>query len=143
MKSRFPVKAYIVTVLMSLGIFFLVSSSQSEGANWKEFFQDDYGIYYYDKDSIHYPQQKKTLFGLTAKNKEIVNVWTRRVDKKDGKTGDASIEQIYCIERECAGHWGCGYSLVDPFDNFKEVSKHRAPIEPGSMYESLLKKVCP
>jgi hypothetical protein len=69
MKSSFPVKVFIVAILMLAGIFFLISCLQSEGANWKEFFQDDYGIYYYDKDSIHYPQQKKTLFCLTAKNK--------------------------------------------------------------------------
>jgi hypothetical protein len=133
-------------------IFFLISCSRGEGANWKEYFQDSGGTYYYDKNSIHYPQQKKTLFGITVQNKEIVNVWVRKVGKEDGKTDDATIEQIYCIERECAGHRGCSANpnnvfdinnWHDPLTNVKEVSRKRAPIEPGSMYESLLKKVCP
>jgi major membrane immunogen (membrane-anchored lipoprotein) len=142
MKSRFLAKAYIVTLLMLAVIFFLVSCSKSEGANWKEYFQDSDGTYYYDKDSIHYPQQKKTLFGIAVQNKEIVNVWVRKVSKEDGKTDDATIEQIYCLERECAGHRSpAGFSLYP--DVYKKVSRHREPIEPGSMYESLLKKVCP
>lgn len=116
-------------------IFFLVSCSQSDGANWKEYFQDSEGTYYYDKDSIHYPQQKKTLFGITVQNKEIVNVWTRNT-YKDGNH-DARLKQIYCAERACKG---CG--LINPWEKGVEGYK-KAPIEPGSMYESLLKKVCP
>jgi len=141
MKSRFLVKTYIVALLIFAGIFFLVSCSQSEGENWKKYSQDSEATYYYDKGSIHYPQQKKTLLGITVQNKEIVNVWTREVSKKDGKIGDAMIEQISCIERQYAGHRSeRTFSL---YDNVKELPKTRAPIEPGSLYESLLKKVCP
>ena len=144
MKSIFLVNTYIVALLMFTVIFFFISCSQSESGNWKEYFQDSGGTYSYDKNRIHYPQQKKTLFGITIQNKEIVNVWVRKVRKEDGKTDDATIEQIYCIEKECAGHRGCGNDgIINPWDTGKELSKKRASIEPSSMYESLLKKVCP
>lgn len=61
--------------MLSLGVMTL-SPLQGQCENWKKFFEDGDGTYYYDKDSIHYRQQKKIL-GLTVKNKEIVNVWTK------------------------------------------------------------------
>ena len=138
MKSRFPVRAYVVALLMSAGIFFFISCSQSEGGNWKEYFQDTESTYYYYNDSIHYPQQKKTLLGITVHNKEIVNVWTRWTSKKDGEIGKAWRKQIYCAERECKG---CG--LVSPLSTGFSDSDRKEAIEPGSEDEGLLKKVCP
>src|SRR5664280_3204498 len=41
MKSRFPVRAYIAALLMSAGIFFLVSCSQNESENGKKYSQAD------------------------------------------------------------------------------------------------------
>lgn len=124
-------------IFFFLLVMMVVTTSQGQCENWKEFFKDDDGIYYYDKDSIHYPKTKKNIFGLTVRDKEIVNVWIRWVDKL-GKSGEGHIVRIYCVERECMGCWG---SFSDPWS--KGVSGSREPIEPCSLDESLLKKVCP
>jgi hypothetical protein len=109
----------------------ILTASQGQCENWKEFFKDGDTAWYYDKDSIHYPKQKKSIFGLTVQNKEIVNVWTRR------GFGVSILTQIYCVERECEG---CG-RLIFPDSN--KIYGIRESIEPGSWGESLLKKVCP
>lgn len=113
-----------------------LTSSQGQCENWKEYFQDNETTYYYDKDSIHYPQQKKIL-GITVRNKEIVNVWTRWTSKKDVYTSYTLLKQIYCEERECKG---CGFidSRVKGVEGYE-----KEPIKPSSEAESLLKKVCP
>jgi hypothetical protein len=81
---------------------------------------------------------KKTIFGLTVKNKEIVNVWTRWTSKKDVNTGYTWRKQIYCEERECKG---C--DSISPFSTSFSDSDRKEAIEPGTEAESLLKKVCP
>jgi hypothetical protein len=143
------VKVFVVAVMISVGIFFLISCSQSEGGNWKEFFKDKHTIWQYDKSSIHYPQQKKIL-GFTVRNKEIVNVWMR-YNKDSAELSNAILTRIYCVERAYKGasliHFSGDdwYPLVWP-DLPNSVSNDRVkpdPIEPGSPYESLLKKVCP
>jgi hypothetical protein len=110
--------------------------------NWKEFYKDGGEIWQYDKDSIHYPEQKKNIFGITVRDKNIVNVWIRI--GKSGGFEEAFLTRIYCIERKCSG-WDCdkdGVDIRDPYG--KELfDKLRDPIKPGSKYEILLKKVCP
>jgi hypothetical protein len=138
MKSRFLVKAYFVALLMLAVIFFLIACSQSEGANWKQYFQDDDTNYFYDKDSIHYPMTKKKILGLTVRNKEIVNVWTRWTSKKDVNNSYTYLLQIYCEERECKG---CDF--IDPRAKGGVEGYEKVPIKPSSEAESLLKKVCP
>jgi hypothetical protein len=131
--------SYILLKKISIFGFLLavivLTTSQGQCENWKEFFKDSDEIWQYDKDSIHYPQQKK-IMGLTVRNKEIVNVSTRNNSGRNEKMGEAWMVRVYCVERECVG---CG--LFDPW--FKKLSGSREPIEPGSLYESLLKKVCP
>jgi hypothetical protein len=84
---------YVLLALM------ILAPSQGQCENWKEYFKDGSTVWQYDKDSIHYPHLKKTIFGLTARNKEIVNVWQRQIDKKSGKIGDSSLMTIYCATR--------------------------------------------
>ncbi|MDO9229759.1 MAG: hypothetical protein Q7U03_09355 [Syntrophales bacterium] len=108
---------------------------QGQCEDWKEYFNDGVGTFYYDKDSIHYPEQKKIL-GFTVKNKEIVNVWTKIKYRASGEN-DTQLTRIYCLERECMNCAG----MVNLFS--KELSGRKEPIEPGSWGESLLKKVCP
>lgn len=124
---------FIVCLLLALMV---LTTSQGQCENWKEFFKDGNRTCYYDKDSIHYPKLKKTIFGLTVRDKEIVNVWTR---DKGERSGDALLTRIYCVERECDGYCSNG-GLVFP-DN--ELSGSPELIKPGSWGESLLKKVCP
>ena len=112
-----------------------LSPSQGQCENWKEFFKDGDSTYYYDKDSIHYPQQKKIL-GFTVNNKEIVNVWTKIKYRASGEN-DTQLTRIYCLERECMNCVG----MVNLFS--KELSGRKEPIEPGSRGESLLINVCP
>lgn len=115
----------------------VLAPSQGQCENWKEFFKDGNGVWQYDKDSIHYPKQKKTLFGLTVRNKEIVNVWVRYE-----KSGSGQMTRIYCAERECDN---CGFSFgsVNPWIESEKISVERESIKPGSWGEGLLKKVCP
>jgi len=101
-----------------------LAPSQGRCENWKEFFKDGDTIWQYDKDSIHYPKTKKNIFGITVRDKDIVNVWIRWIDKK--YYGEAFIERIYCAERK-----------------FDGVFALQESIAPGSNEESLLKKVCP
>ena len=115
-------------------IFFLLavttlSPSQGQCEKWKEFFKDGDATWQYDKDSIHYPITKKNILSLTVRNKEIVNVWVRWIDKKF--YGPAFLVTIYCADRECDG------CISMP------IRGNREHIEPGSNDESLLKKVCP
>lgn len=112
-----------------------LAPSTGQCENWKEFFKDGDTTWQYDKDSINYPQQKK-IMGLTVRNKKIVDVWTRWIEKS-GRSGKVSIVRVYCVERECDG---CGGLIL--WDS-KKLSGRREPIEPGSWGESLLKKVCP
>jgi hypothetical protein len=126
-----------------------LTPSQGQCENWKEFHKDGDRIWYYDKDSIHYPQTKKNIFGLTVQNKEIVNVWTYY--KESAGFSDSRITRIYCAERVCQG---CGFMKQDPSSlqrddlkfldlQYKGPDGPREPIEPGSGGESLLKKICP
>lgn len=117
-------KMFIISFFLLAAL--TLSPSQGQCENWKEFFKDGDTIWQYDRDSIHYPQQKKIL-GLTVRNKDIVNIWIRWIDKK--YRGPAFIERIYCVERE----------LGNPFN----LNLRDEPIKPGSQEESLLKKICP
>ncbi|MBU1054523.1 MAG: hypothetical protein KKC46_11960 [Proteobacteria bacterium] len=113
-----------------------------ECEDWKEYFKDNNGTYYYDKDSIHYPIQKKSIFGLTLQNKEIVNVWTRTKEKATGVIGESYIERIYCLERESMSLSKNPYNLLEGFLE-KQLPGVRVKLEPGSRGESLFKHVCP
>jgi len=115
----------------------VLTTSQGQCENWKKFFKAGDRTWYYDKDSIHYPQQKKIL-GLTVRNKEIVNVWIRY--KESAGFGESILTRIYCRERECDG---CDLNDLDLNPWSKKPSGSREPIEPGSPHETLLKKVCP
>jgi hypothetical protein len=138
MKSRFVVQSFVAALLMSAVIFFLVSCSQSGGPNWKIYYKNEYGDFYYDKNSIHYPITKKTIFGLTVKDKNIVNVWTRRTDKHGNS--DPWLERLYCAERERDGDSPPPYP--GELRAYRERDNPKEPIEPGSENESLLNKVC-
>lgn len=137
---------FIFSFLLAL-VFLAPSQGQCE--NWKEYFKDGDGTYYYDKDSIHYPKYHKSILG-PAKNKEIVNVWIRDKFKNSEKIGNAYLLTIYCATREFEfkdelDEWN--YELKDnsgervhPANDYKKV---RFTMKPGSQYESLLKKECP
>ena len=125
LRKRIFIFCFLLTVMT-------LAPSTGQCENWKEFFKDGDTAWQYDKDSIHYPKEKKIL-GLTVRNKEIVNVWIQ-----SGRSGEVIIVRVYCVERECDG---CG-GLIDP-DHLKKLSGRREPIQPGSWGESLLKKVCP
>lgn len=119
-----------------------LTTSRGQCENWKEFFKDSDTIWQYDKDSIHYPKTKKNIFGLTVRDKEIVNVWTRIKSRTSGEI-DATLKRIYCVERECVGcEFVGGLNWRNP-DNPNELAGSRTTIVPGSWGESLLKKVCP
>jgi hypothetical protein len=125
----------MIFILSFLLAVMVLTPSQGQCENWKEFFKDGDTIWQYDKDSIHYPKTKKNFFGLTVQNKEIVNVWTQDIKSNYG----AFMVRIYCAERECIG---CDFGWRNPYSP-NELVGSRTPIGPGSPFESLLKKVCP
>ncbi|MEE9913190.1 MAG: hypothetical protein K4571_15870 [Deltaproteobacteria bacterium] len=123
--------------LFSISIFF-ASCSRGDAVNWKEYFRDDYGTYYYDKDSIHYPSTKKTIFGITVRNKEIVNVWLRCINKEKGE----SFKELITID--CAARkfqFPDGNEWDNLLWNKNAASENR--IGPGDTLENLFRKVCP
>ena len=115
----------------------VLTAAQGQCENWKKYFEENNKKYFYNKDSIHYPKQKKSLFGLQVRNKEIVNVWIKRDDE-----GYRRLRQIYCAERSCKG---CVFGIMWASDRVDpKVEQHeKVTIEPGSEAEILLKKVCP
>lgn len=123
-----------------------LATVQGQCENWKEFQEDENITWYYDKDSIHYPQQKKIL-GLMVRNKEIVNVWTREKLKVSGKIGNASLSTIYCATRQYVNEIHAEVNKILGIEGQEVYTPHgletRFTIKPGSFYESLLKKVCP
>ena len=129
-----------------------LSPSQGQCENWKEFFKGNDIACQYDMDSIHYPQQKKIL-GITVRNKEIVNVWIRcsgTLPEKQEGFGESILTRFYCVERQYKGGLGLfrlpgidGYISWGPLPSVSNDRVKPYPIEPGSPYESLLKKVCP
>lgn len=126
LRKRFLMFCFLLAVMV-------LTASQGQCENWKKYFEKNNEKYFYDKDSIHYPQQKKSLLGITVKNKEIVNVWVRRNKEEGGR-----LRQIYCAERLCKGCFMYFVFGDEKVENFKKV-----PIEPGSEAEKLLKIVCP
>jgi len=126
----------MVFIIFFSMVVMIFTTSWGQCENWKEFFKDGDGVWYYDKDSIHYPKTK-IILGLTVQNKEIVNVWTRY--KESAIFGKSNLTQIYCMERVCEG---CASGPFDPDTNSRGFAR-RESIEPGSWGESLLKKVCP
>ncbi|MDO9229758.1 MAG: hypothetical protein Q7U03_09350 [Syntrophales bacterium] len=127
-------KTLIFCLLLAL---MTLTTSRGQCENWKEYFKDSDGTWQYDKDSIHYPKTKKNILGLTVRNKDIVNVWTRNINEKNENVTlfGAELVNMYCVERECIGD-GCSWES-------KHFPNRRLPIAPGSLGESLLKKVCP
>jgi hypothetical protein len=118
-----------------------LTTSIGHSENWKKYYENDDNICYYDKDSIHYPKQKKSIFGLTVRDKEIVNVWTRSKYKESGKTGYSHLTIIYCATRYFDSRSPDSRSIDGPI-NLLDDFMH-GPIKPGSIEESLLEKVCP
>lgn len=129
-RKRFFMFCFLLAVMV-------LNASQGQCENWKKYFENNRGKYFYDKDSIHYPKQKKTLFGITVQNKEIVNVWVRWTSNKGGYT---RLRQIYCAERLCKACDSGDY--IDPW--VMAIERYdKEPILPASEAEHLLKKVCP
>ncbi len=84
-------------LLLIIVIGFLLFSihTQAEAENWKHFFKDkNGGIWYYDKDSIHYPYNTKGLLGSIKPDRSIVRVWIKRNEEW------ICLEEIWCSKRE-------------------------------------------
>jgi hypothetical protein len=124
-------KYYIFFFLLAVMI---LAPLQGQCENWKEFSKDGDTKWQYDKDSIHYPEQKKNIFGDTVQNKNIVTVCIRNNILMDYHT--VHLVKISCAERKL--------EPVKNNSNDQFVSHYmKGPIEPGSMGENLFKKVCP
>jgi len=116
----------------------VLTASQGQCENWKKYFEDKNGKYFYDKDSIHYPQKKKSLFGLQVRNKEIFNVWVYCISKDKGEMPKYLLA-INCATRKF--HFSDTNMFDDLFWCYNPSPDNR--IGPGDPLEGILKKVCP
>ena len=132
LRKRFLMFCFLLAAMV-------LTASQGQCENWKEYFKDSDGTYYYDKDSNHYHQKKK-VFGLMVRNKEIINVWLRCISKEKSETSKYLLT-INCATRKFQSpDFGMFADLVC---NYNEYARPDNRIGPGDPLEGLLKKVCP
>lgn len=135
---------FSIFLMSAIGLISLSINDTAKGENWKRFFKDEDGVWYYDKDSIHYPYNTRGFLGSIKTDKNVVRVWI-----KNGKNEEwIVLEQVWCSQRE-----------IEPIDsrNIREldlerfrVSKFIPPpynpfkerIIPGSWEEKLYNEVC-
>jgi hypothetical protein len=130
------VKHYISFFLLAV---ITLAPLQGQCESWKDYFKDSDKIWQYDKDSIHYPKQKKIL-GVMVRDKNIVNVWIRKFDINKKYYEAVHIVKISCAER-----------IMDDYPDKSDKRGHGIyeeqwgplSIEPGTGDDNLLKKVCP
>ena len=118
--------------IISLFLFSIYDRAEAE--NWKVYFKDKENVFYYDKDSIHYPYNTEGFSGIfKSRNKQIVRVLTKVVSTNSG-TEVLTIEQVRCSARAIQEIHRYGESTsIDP------SPKH---ITPGSAAEKLLNEMC-
>ena len=138
-------RIFIIFLMSVIGLFFFPIHEKAEAENWKRFFKDEKGIWYYDKDSLHYPYNTKGFLGAIKTDKSIVRVWI-----KVGKW--IVLEQIWCSQREVESIDGHNSELdvidsreLDAFERrfrpeFYNFNRER--IIPGSWEEKLYNEVC-
>jgi hypothetical protein len=134
-------------ILIGLCIF---DYAEVWGADWKQWIRiSDESIYYYDTESITHP------------SKNIVRVWTKYIFPEEGirkrmKTGEKiagiedvldcrlSLYEVNCAQRMAREVSVFTYSMTGKFlPAYSDVFlKDWFLIEPESMAEILLKKVC-
>jgi hypothetical protein len=118
--------------IISLFLFSIYDKAEAE--NWEVYFKNKENVFYYDKDSIHYPYDTEGFLRIIKlRNREIVRVWTKVVSTNSG-TEVLTLEQVRCSERAIQQIHRHGEStLIDP------APKH---ITHGSAAEKLLNEVC-
>ncbi len=139
-----------------MGLFLFSIHDKTEAENWKLFFKDGDGTWYYDKDSIHYPYNTKGFLGSIKTDKNIVRVWTKFEDRI------IFLEELRCSQRESQtieyqslkkdlsflsffpdqpeGTKPLPGEVVKTFNNYR--GQQRIPIIPGSRREKLYNEVC-
>lgn len=134
-----------------IGLLLLSNLGKAEAENWRPFFKDKDSLWYYDKDSIHYPYNTKGFLGSIKTDKNIVRVWT-----KFAETRLIFLEELRCSQRESQTVKFQDLQLdsslyIDetflPKDQIKELDKilkkqKPTPIIPGSREEKLYSEVC-
>jgi hypothetical protein len=118
----------------NMRIFLFSIYDKAEAENWEVYFKNKENVFYYDKDSIHYPYDTEGFLRIIKlRNREIVRVWTKVVSTNSG-TEVLTLEQVRCSERAIQQIHRHGEStLIDP------APKH---ITHGSAAEKLLNEVC-
>ena len=112
---------------------------KAEAENWKSFFKDEEGIWYYDKDSIHYPFNTKGFLGSIKTDRNILRVWTKPV--KNDLDFMLFLVELSCPQREI--------QTIDNVIVTHGISHHlpgstsiKRTIPPGSWEEKLFNEVC-
>jgi hypothetical protein len=126
---------FSVLLMSVIGLFLFFIHTHAEAENWKRFFEEENGIHYYDKESIHYPHSTKGFLGLIKTDKNIVRVWIKFVWKT--KEEDWIIlEELRCSQRE-----------IQPIESHINRVKsyeigYLQRIVPGSWADKLHSEVC-
>jgi hypothetical protein len=129
MKSS-PVKLGVVLIFIGFAVF---TYAEVWGADWKQWIRIDGQVIYYDTKSI------------TCPSKNIVRVWTKYdFDKLSGLDYQLTLYEIDCKQRIARELSVSTYTKEGKLltEGSKFILKDWFLIEPESMAEVLLKKVC-
>ncbi len=129
-----------ILLISFIGLFFCFINTQAVAENWKRFFNDEKGIWYYDKDSLHYPYNTKGFLGAMKTDKNVVRVWIKVEDWW------MILEELHCPQREIKeiDLHSLGYHPAPGYDPLKLGINPDSDIRivPGSWKEKLYNEVC-
>jgi len=116
---------YLVMLIIALVCF---CSTLVYGAEWKLYSKEEGWAYYFDKDSIHYPEKKKGILGGDVIDKDIVGVWI----KIEGEKNLSARIIFRCPQRTFTMYKSDGNIMSDKNE----------PIPPDNYIEQLHKIIC-
>jgi hypothetical protein len=121
-----------IILLVIAGLLIICINGKAEAETWKMYYKNNNIVFYYDKDSIHYPYTKQAIFGLILKDKNIVRAWTR-LDTKS--FSGMELDEINCSKRTWRVLDQRGLPMLPGLDNDNSIV-------PGTNWEGLFNILC-
>ncbi len=121
-----------IFLLSVTGLSLFPAYEKAGAENWEVYFKKKGNVYYYDKDSIHYPYDRDG-FPVKSRNKDIVRVWTKVVSS-NSDSEVITLEQVRCSERKIQQIHRRGESAL--------IDRSPKGVARGSADERLLEEVC-
>ena len=136
---------FTIFLTTSIGLFLFSIRGKAEAENWKRFFNDGKGIWYYDKDSLHYPYNTKGFLGAIKTDKSIVRVWIKVenwwIILEELRCSQREIEKIQWNELGDHSYKDDKGNTITPVPQYDPL-KINTRIIPGSWEERLYNQVC-